>query len=132
MSPDNVELFRRNVEAWNRGDVEAWLETYHPETSFAPISAPIAGVYQGHEGIRRWLADNRETFKSFVVAYTDIRDLGDDRLLVIGTIHLRARGSGIETDIPTAAIATWREGMLIDWKDYGDSQKALEAVGLRE
>jgi hypothetical protein len=36
----------------------------------------------------------------------------------VRTIHLRARGSGIETDVPTAAIATWREGLLIDWKDY--------------
>ena len=132
MSQENVERFRRNVEAFNRGDVEAWLDTYHPEASFAPISAPVAGVYRGRKGIRRWLADNRETFKSFVVAYTDIRDLGDDRLLVIGAIHLRARGSGIETNVPTAAIATWHEGLLIDWKDYGDPAMALDAAGLRE
>ena len=127
-----MERFRRNVDASNRGDVEAWLETYHPEASFAPISAPVAGGYRGHAGLRRWFADNRETFQSFVVAFTDIRDLGDDRLLVIGTIHLRARGSGIETDIATAAVATWRDGLLIDWKDYGDQDRALEAAGLRE
>ena len=132
MSQENVEMFRRNVEAFNRGDVEAWLETYHPDASFAPISAPIAGVYRRHAGLRRWFADNRESFETFSVAFTDIRDLGDDRLLVIGTIHLRARGSGIETNVPTAAIATWREGLLIDWKDYGDPAMALEAVGLRE
>ena len=51
---------------------------------------------------------------------------------MIGTIHLRARGSGIETNVPTAAIATWREGLLIDWKDYGDPAMAVEAAGLRE
>ena len=50
----------------------------------------------------------------------------------VRTIHLRARGSGIETDVPTAAIATWREGLLIDWKDYGDPAMAIEAAGLRE
>jgi ketosteroid isomerase-like protein len=132
MSQENVERFRRNVEAFNRGDVEAWIETYHPDSSFAPISTPIAGAYRGHDGLRRWFADNRESFETFSVAFTDIRDLGNNRLLVIGTIHLRARGSGIETDVPTAAIATWREGLLIDWKDYGDPKKALEAVGLSE
>ena len=99
---------------------------------FQQDGAPIAGVDRRHAGLRRWFTDNRESFETFLVAFTDIRDLGDDRLLVIGTIHLRARGSGIETDVPTAAIATWREGLLIDWKDYGDSQEALEAVGLRE
>ena len=51
---------------------------------------------------------------------------------MIGTLHLRARGSGIETDVPTAAIATERDGLLIDWRDYGDSKKALEAAGLSE
>ena len=132
MSQENVERFRTNVEAFNRGDVEAWIETYHPDSRFAPISAPIAGAYRGHDGLRRWFADNRESFETFSVEFTDIRDLGDDRLLVIGTIHLRARGSGIETEVPTAAIATWREGLLIDWKDYGDSAMALEAAGLRE
>jgi hypothetical protein len=111
--------------------VEGWLETYHPDASFSPISAPIAGVYRRHAGLRRWFADNRESFETFFVDFTDIRDLGA-RLLVIGTIHLRARGSGIETDVPTAAVATWREGLRIEWKDYGDPAMALEAVRLRE
>src|SRR5581483_6073435 len=110
MSQENVDLFQRNVEAFNRDDIESWIATYHPDATFAPISAPVAGVYRGHAGIRRWLADNRETFETFRVNYADIRDLGADRLLVIGTIHLRARESGIETDLATAAIATWRDG----------------------
>jgi hypothetical protein len=99
--------------------------------TFAPIRAPIEGAYRGHTGVRRFLADNRETFESFHLSYSDIRDLGDGRLLVIGTLHLRARGSGIETDVPTAAIATERDGLLIHWRDYGDPYKAVEAAGLR-
>ena len=42
------------------------------------------------------------------------------------------QGSGIETDVPTAAHATSREGLLSHWKDYGNPTKALEAAGLRE
>jgi ketosteroid isomerase-like protein len=132
MSEEHVEMFRRGVDAFNRGDVEAWLEIMHPDVSFAPISSPLEGIYRGHSGIRRWLADNRKSFETFRVNYADIRDLGDKRLLVIGTIHLRTRESGIETDVPTAAIATWREGLEIHWKDYGDPEKALEAAGLQE
>jgi ketosteroid isomerase-like protein len=130
MPHQNTETLRRQVDAFNRGDLEAWLITIHPSVTFAPISASIEGVYEGHEGLRLWFADNRESFESFRVSHTDVRDLGDDRLLAIGTIHLRARGSGIETDVPTAAIATWRDGMLIDWKDYGDPDEATVAAGL--
>jgi ketosteroid isomerase-like protein len=132
MSQENVELFRRSLDAFNRGEVEAWLATIHPDVTFAPIRASVEGAYRGHAGVRRFFDENRETFESFHLTYTDIRDLGDGRLLVIGTLHLRARGSGIETDVPTAAIAKERDGLLIHWRDYGDSRKALEAAGLSE
>jgi ketosteroid isomerase-like protein len=132
MSEENVEAFRRSVEAFNRGDLEAWLATIHPDVSFAPIRSSVEGTYRGHAGVRRFFAENRETFELFHLNYTDIRDLGDGRLLVIGTLHLRTRGSEIETDVPTAAIATEREGLLLDWKDYGDSIEALAAAGLSE
>jgi ketosteroid isomerase-like protein len=132
MSEENVESFSRGIDAINRRDVEACLETMQPEVSFAPIRSQIEGVYRGHAGVRRWFADSVESFESFRVNPTEIRDLGDNRLLMIGTLHLRARGSGIETDLATAGIAVHRDGLLLDWKDYGDSQKVLEAAGLSE
>jgi ketosteroid isomerase-like protein len=132
MSQENVELFERCLDAFNRGDVEAWVATMHPDVAFVPIRASVEGAYRGHAGVRRFFAENRETFESFHLSYTDVRDLKDGRLLVIGTLHLRARRSGIETDVPTAAIATVREGLLIEWIDYGDPAKAREAAGLRK
>ena len=96
------------------------------------LRSSIEGAYREHAGIRRFFEDTRESFDSFRLNFTDIRDLDDERVLAIGTIHLLARGSGIETDLPIAAIATTRDGLLVHWKDYGDSAKALEAVGLRE
>ena len=132
MSREDLETLRTQVSAFNRGDVEAWLATIHPDVTFAPISASIEGSYKGHDGLRRWFADNRESFESFQVRHSDVRDLGDDRRLAIGVIHLRARQSGIETEVATAAIATWRDGLLIYWKDYGDPGKALEAAGIEK
>lgn len=132
MSREELETLRIQVSAFNRGDLEAWLGTIHTDVSFAPISASIEGAYRGHDGLRRWFTDNRESFDSFQVRHTDVRDLGSDRLLAIGVIHLRAKQSGIETEVPTAAIATWRDGLLIDWKDYGDPGKALKAAGIEE
>jgi ketosteroid isomerase-like protein len=43
-----------------------------------------------------------------------------------------ARGSGIETEVPVAIVASFREGLITQLKDYGDKDEALEAVGLRE
>jgi ketosteroid isomerase-like protein len=132
VSQEDIETLRGAVDALNRGDLEDWLRIHHSEVRFAPISASIEGTYEGHEGLRRWFADNRESFDSFQVRHTDVRDLGDGRLLALGVIHLRAKGSGIETELPTAAIATWHDGLLIDWKDYGDPVLGLQAAGLEK
>ncbi len=50
--------------------------------------------------------------------------------MVWGTLHVRARGSGIETDIPTGAILEFRDGKIARWEDFGSKDKTLEAVGL--
>jgi ketosteroid isomerase-like protein len=31
MSQENVATVRASLDAWNRGDVDAWLEPAHPE-----------------------------------------------------------------------------------------------------
>ena len=54
------------------------------------------------------------------------------RLLAIGSINGRGRGGGVETDIPTAAVAEYRDELLWRFRDYRDAALALEAAGLSE
>jgi hypothetical protein len=131
MSQENVETFRLAVEAIQRQDVEAALRVCHSEAVMQPLRAATEGSFVGPEGMRQFLADTAQTFELFRLDYTDIRDLGD-RVLAIGSIRVRGRGSGVETDIPTAAIVEYRDGLLWRFKDYGEAQLALEAAGLSE
>jgi limonene-1,2-epoxide hydrolase len=61
----------------------------------------------------------------------EFADLGE-RVLAWGHIHVRARGSGIETDIESGGIFEFRDGKVVRWQDFGSKDKALEAVGLSE
>jgi uncharacterized protein len=133
MSRENLEAFRRANDALERGRVDAALldELVDPDVVFEPLRAPVSGVYRGYEGIRQFIADTAESFDVFRFDRYDVRDLGD-RVLAIGTLHIRARQGGVETDVPTAGIATYRDGRLIRWQDFGDRRKALEAAGLSE
>src|SRR5436190_5707077 len=133
MSEENVQIFRRGTDALERGTLDDALieEIIDPDVIFEPLRAPVSGGYRGHEGMRQFIADTAESFDVFRFDRPDIRDLGD-RVLAIGTLHIRARQSGIEMDVPTAGIATYRDGRLIHWKDYGDKSQALEAAGLSE
>jgi hypothetical protein len=69
-------------------------------------------------------------FDKFVWHY-EFADLGE-RVLAWGQIHVRARGSGIETDVESGGIFEFREGKIVRWEDFGSKDKALDAVGLSE
>jgi ketosteroid isomerase-like protein len=132
MSQENVEAFLEINHALRRGDVEAVLQWVDEEGVLLAARSAVEGAYHGHDGVRRFMADNAENFEKFEPHYPDVRDLGD-RVLAIGTIHVRGRGSGVETDISAAGIATFNaEGRVVRWEDFRERHLALEAVGLSE
>ncbi len=126
----NTDLFLRAAELVCSGDEAALIEITDESLELEPRRAATEGTFRGHDGVRRFLQDTHESFESFELDYTDLRDLGDGRVIALGMIHIRGRGSGVETDVPTAVIATFRDGRVVAFKDYGDRDGALEAAGL--
>jgi ketosteroid isomerase-like protein len=139
MSEENVDRFRDATEAFNRvaaGDAEAvsdYLRFIDPDVRFEPQQTALQGPYVGHEGVLKWLMDLAETYElgSGHVEYTEVRDFGD-QVLAIGTLRSKGRASGIQTGVPVAVVARFRDGRLTHFKDYGDKAEALEAAGLSE
>jgi len=58
MSSANVEAVRASMDAWNRGDVDGWLEPSHPEIEWrSDVVRRVEGsdtVYRGRDGLRRY------------------------------------------------------------------------------
>src|SRR5215217_1029221 len=131
MSQENMRLFEDGMEALNRGDVDAFLSLVDEDVVWIAARSAVEGAYRGHGGLRKFFADNEENFEVFEPDFREVRDLGD-RILVSGAIHIRGRGSSVETDIPIAGIFTFRNGKLTRWEDFRDRDIALEAAGLRE
>ena len=129
-SPEHIELFLRGNDAINRLDVEAILALVDENTIFEPLRSQTEGAFIGVEGMRRFLADTAEAFDLFKATYPDNRDIGDGRLLAIGTIRIRGRESRVESDVVTAAVVEFRDGRVATYRDYGDPRLALEAAGL--
>jgi ketosteroid isomerase-like protein len=132
MSQENVELFHRVTAALNRGDVEYAVRHSTEDVVLIAARSAVEGTFVGHDGLRKFFADTATNFEVFQARYDDVRDLGEERVLAIGTIHIRGRGAGVETDVPVAGIATYREEKLSRWEDYRERRAALEAVGLAE
>ncbi|MDQ3759398.1 MAG: nuclear transport factor 2 family protein [Actinomycetota bacterium] len=131
MSATNVERFRQLIEAANRGDLEAALALIATDVVWIAARSAVQGPYHGHDGIRTFFADNQESFERFEPVIDEARDLGGN-VLVIGSIHVRGRGSGVDTVVPMAGIATYRYGKLTRWEDFRERERALEAAALLE
>jgi hypothetical protein len=132
MAPEHIQAFLRGVDAINRLDVDVVLGFVDEKTVFEPLRAQTEGAFVGVEGMRRFLADTADTFDLFKASYTDLRDAGGERLVAIGTIRMRGRGSGAEADVLSAAVVEFRDGVMRSYKDYGDARLALQEAGLRE
>jgi ketosteroid isomerase-like protein len=50
MSQKNVEVVRRAVDGWNRGDIDAWMESAHPDVEW---SSAVARQVEGAQTVWR-------------------------------------------------------------------------------
>jgi ketosteroid isomerase-like protein len=136
MSSENVELVREGLKLFNGTDDEATvrfiIEHSHPDFEARSRFAQIEGTtYRGHEGVRQWVLDVRANFDRFETRLLDVRDLGD-RVLALGVLHFRGRGSGVEMDQPLGYLWEIRDGKATRLHFYGSHAEALKAVGLLE
>ena len=127
MPEGNVEIVRRAVEALNNADVEAALALMTEDACFMPLRSKIEGAFNGHDGIRAFFADNEECFDVFEVRHDEIHDFGD-RVVAIGRTRMRSKGSGVETEVPSAGVAIMRDGKIARWEDFGDRAVALGSL----
>jgi ketosteroid isomerase-like protein len=92
MSQENVEAFKRGLEAGNRGDVETLLEELDPEVEWhSALHALLGGeqtVFRGHDGVREMLRDLNEAFSEIHIEISEIRDLGTDSSRSAATAHV--------------------------------------------
>jgi ketosteroid isomerase-like protein len=136
MSRENVEVAEAWVAAIPRGvedDVEEMLSYVDPEGELrsAIVGGAEANIYRGHEGFRRWVADSFESFEEVRNEWSEFRDL-DDRVLALGQVKARGRGSGMELASPMGWVFTVRRGKVVTAEGFLSRAKALEAVGLPE
>jgi hypothetical protein len=74
MSQENVETVRRLIEAFNRRDFDAMLETSDPEIEVVTL---IGGTYRGHTGWRQIIDQAMEEVPGFQLVLEDLIDVGD-------------------------------------------------------
>ncbi len=132
MENELADTFRRGMEAFSRADVDAALEAVHPEIEFIPARAAMQGAFHGHEGMRRFFADNEENFDLFHATYPEIRRIDGDRMVALGSVRTRGKSSGVETEVPSAVVLDFRDGKVVRFEDLGDERMAMTMARSRD
>jgi ketosteroid isomerase-like protein len=128
---DRVEMFEAGMEAFNEGDAEAFLIVVHPDCEWFPFLKPSAtgDPYRGREGVREWLRIVADEFDHLSTQANEVIDL-PDRLVALGEIQYRARGSDVEAHAPIAWVFDYQDGLILRGRVYMRHEEALEEAGM--
>jgi ketosteroid isomerase-like protein len=130
MSQENVEIVKRLKAAFNEKDLEAFAALTTPDFEWTTSMMAVEGeVFWGREGIEKYFERMREVWEEFRGFAREYRDLGE-RVLWIGRLEGRGRGSGIPVDAALAVLYDLRDGKISRMHSYLDHGEALRAAGL--
>jgi ketosteroid isomerase-like protein len=132
MSQENVEIVLAAVDAWNRGDREAWMALWDEEAEFYPLRAQLEGeAYWGHDGLERFLTEMTQEWEEVWFEIDETRDAGE-QVVGIGRFRARGRASGVDLNVPLGAFTRVRRGKIVYTRFFSEPADALEAAGLQE
>lgn len=134
MPRDKVELAKLATDTYNRRDTDGFFaELGTPDFEWLPAltRALDGGGYRGREGVERFARDTAENWEELQTVEAEYRDLGD-RVLLLGKLKGRGKGSGAPVEQPYVGIFDFRGDRICRYTVYLDHAEGLRAAGLSE
>jgi ketosteroid isomerase-like protein len=119
IDPQFEQRLRDGFARWNAGDHSFDPEWTAEDVEIHSAVADFAGtVYRGQEGVRQWVEDMREVFDEWQLRLDDLEEFSPGRVIGVGTVHLRGRGSGVSVDQPCAWLFDHVDGVLTRFEPF--------------
>lgn len=132
MSTEDVEIVRRLLAAWARGDFRSEAELLDPalrfETFMPDGTATARGLDELEAFTREWLAQWRD----YRIAAEQIREGLTGRVFVAVRQTGSGRDSGVVVDSPGYCVFALRDGKVVELSLHYDRPAALGAAGLSD
>ena len=131
MSQENMEIIRRGYESFNRGEIDALLQSYDPEVELYPgVRTPDQDTrYSGRQGMKEFFRGATEAWETVTVEPKELIECGDNRILAIDRWQFFGR-QGIEIDVELPTLFSFRDGFIVRIDGFTDKSEALKAAGL--
>jgi ketosteroid isomerase-like protein len=130
VSQENVEIVRRNNDAFRRGDLDTVAAYLDPDVLIRTDPRwPEQRLY-GRAAVMAWYRSAQEAMGPDV-CIEEIIDLGD-RVLIRLCWSIRGQHSDAQGEMRYSELNTYREGRLILSEFFLEHEQALKAVGLEK
>jgi ketosteroid isomerase-like protein len=132
MSQENVNKVRDFIDAYNRRDFDAAVESFDPAIEWVLPERQSSDSCQGTGAVIRFWEGLDETFDELQLVPQEFVDAGD-RVATRLRHYGRGKLSGAEIDEEMYhQVATFRDGKIVRLEYFGEWTEALEAAGLQE
>jgi ketosteroid isomerase-like protein len=129
VSQENVETVERAIAAINARDIEGCLACCTEDVKLETPMAAVGGVYEGIDGIRRFLTDIEEAAPDWRIELDGVEEVDSKRVLAFLRTSATGRASGIRMAWPQTNVYDLIDGKISHIRIFLDRQEALKAVG---
>jgi ketosteroid isomerase-like protein len=126
-TPGLVELTGRQLEAANRGDLDAFMSVFAPDAVY-DASRDGLGVYEGPAAIRGLIGGWWAAFDDFQLTPEELRDLGNGVALAVLRHDGRPVGSTSQVNTRQAYVLVLVAGLIARMTVYSDIDEAGAAA----
>lgn len=132
MSQEDVEIVEEFTRRFGAGD-SVTDDFFDPEIVWDASASglPSAGVFHGHEGVRRFFEEWLAPWADYEIETRDTIDAGEAVVLVFRQAGT-GRGSGIRTERDFFGVWELRNSKVVRFRLFESRQQAFEAAGLAE
>jgi ketosteroid isomerase-like protein len=135
MPPENVEIVRRSLEAFARGDFDTAFAAHDPSTEWCTAAdEPDTQTYRGFAGLRDLVRTVSEPWEDRFAQVMEFEGFieSDDWVVVPWSARLRGKGSGISIAVSETYAVRVQRGKIVRVEEYRTKQDAFEAIRRRD
>jgi ketosteroid isomerase-like protein len=121
----NIAVVEQLFDAFARRDADAMVAVMAEDVVFEPASSELAArePYEGHSGMRGYLADLARTWAEFRVTIHEYQGVGE-RVLAHGRVYARSASPAFISDTEIAFVWWVRDGRIAHGRTYTDPHEA--------
>jgi ketosteroid isomerase-like protein len=132
MSQENARLVERAIAAINARDIEGYRACCTEDVKLETPMAGVGGVYEGIEGIRRFLTDIEDAVPDWRMELDGVEEVDSKRVLAFLRNSSTGRASGVRMAWAQTNVYDLVDGRISHIRIFLDREQALKAVRLAE